>query len=196
MRRFARFGTISTILKKMKNTYATSCNFTESNILPWVLFTFFELYEWYQIVKSIKYKKKIKMLKQNIWHVDIYKLLQWREKFIVISAGSRNFVKCRRNYFKNDKETSSLSTKFLCSSKKFLIFVSLGKFFINRLLSKKKHALCTAQKMKFSIKYFFSTCDQIRSFLRIWSHLLQKSSMENFIFCAVMLRLCSWVGVS
>ena len=41
------------------------------------------------------------------------------------------------------------------------------------------------QKMKFSIKDFFSKCDQIRSFLRIWSHLLKKSLMENFIFCAV-----------
>ena len=39
--------------------------------------------------------------------------------------------------------------------------------------------------MKFSIKDFFSQCDQIRSFLRIWSHLLKKSLMENFIFCAV-----------
>ena len=43
----------------------------------------------------------------------------------------------------------------------------------------------TAQKMKFSIKDFFSKCDQIRSFLRIWSHLLKKSLMENLIFCAV-----------
>ena len=42
----------------------------------------------------------------------------------------------------------------------------------------------TAQKM-FSIKDFFSKCDQIRCFLRIWSHLLKKSLMENFIFCAV-----------
>ena len=41
-----------------------------------------------------------------------------------------------------------------------------------------------AQKMKFSIKYFFSKCDQIRNFLRIWSHLLNKYIMENFIFCA------------
>ena len=30
----------------------------------------------------------------------------------------------------------------------------------------------------------FSKCDQNRSFLRIWSHLLKKSFMENF-FCAV-----------
>ena len=39
--------------------------------------------------------------------------------------------------------------------------------------------------MKLSIKDFFSKCDQIRSSLRIWSHLLKKSLMENFIFCAV-----------
>ena len=38
-------------------------------------------------------------------------------------------------------------------------------------------------KMKFSIKDFFSKCDQIRRKLRIWSHLLKKSLMENLIFC-------------
>ena len=49
-----------------------------------------------------------------------------------------------------------------------------------------KHATSgVAQKMKFSIKDFFSKCDQIRIFLRIWSHLLKKSLMENFGFCAV-----------
>ena len=46
-------------------------------------------------------------------------------------------------------------------------------------------ALGTAENIKFSIQDFFSKCDQIRSFLRIWSHLLKKSLMENFIFCAV-----------
>ena len=44
--------------------------------------------------------------------------------------------------------------------------------------------------MKFSIKDFFSKCDQIRSFLRIWSHLLKKFWMESFIF------LCSDKAVS
>ena len=43
----------------------------------------------------------------------------------------------------------------------------------------------TGQKMKFSIKDFFSKRDQIRSFLRVWSDLLKKSLMRNFIFCAV-----------
>ena len=39
-----------------------------------------------------------------------------------------------------------------------------------------------AKKMKFSIKDFFSKCDQIRSNLQIWSHLLKKSLIENFIY--------------
>ena len=42
--------------------------------------------------------------------------------------------------------------------------------------------LGTAQKMKFSIKDLFRKCDQIRSFLWIWSHLLKKRLMEKFIF--------------
>ena len=42
------------------------------------------------------------------------------------------------------------------------------------------------QKMKFYIKDFFSKCDQIRSFLRLWSHLLKKYLMEKFIFSAVI----------
>ena len=40
--------------------------------------------------------------------------------------------------------------------------------------------------MKFSIKDFFSQWDQICRKLRIWSHILKKSSMENFIFCVVI----------
>ena len=40
--------------------------------------------------------------------------------------------------------------------------------------------------MKFSIKDFFSNCDQTHRKLRIWSHLLKKFLMENFIFCAVI----------
>ena len=39
--------------------------------------------------------------------------------------------------------------------------------------------------MIFSIKDFLSKCDQIRRKLRIWSHLLKKSLMENFIFRVV-----------
>ena len=45
--------------------------------------------------------------------------------------------------------------------------------------------MTTAQKMKFSIKDFFSKCDQIHRKLWIPLHLLKKSLMGNFIFCAV-----------
>ena len=40
----------------------------------------------------------------------------------------------------------------------------------------------TAQKIKLSIIVFFSKCDQIRRKLRIWSHLLENSLMENLFF--------------
>ena len=39
--------------------------------------------------------------------------------------------------------------------------------------------------MKCSITDFFSKCGQIRRKLHIWSHLLKKSLMQNFFFCAV-----------
>ena len=45
-----------------------------------------------------------------------------------------------------------------------------------------KSTYFTAKTMKCPIKNFFSKCGQIRSFLRIWSHLLKKSLMGNFIF--------------
>ena len=47
---------------------------------------------------------------------------------------------------------------------------------------------CTAQEMKFSIKDFFSKSDQIRRKLQIWSHLLKKSLIGNFIFCVASLQ--------
>ena len=54
---------------------------------------------------------------------------------------------------------------------------------LKRCITKKKQRAVlryTTQKMKFSIKNFFSKCDQIRSLLRLWSHLLKKSLIENF----------------
>ena len=44
--------------------------------------------------------------------------------------------------------------------------------------------------MKFSVKDFFSKCDQIRSFLWIWLHLLKKSLTKNFIFSDTDEGLC------
>ena len=55
-----------------------------------------------------------------------------------------------------------------------------------------KRMFTTAQKMKFLIKDFFSKCDQTHRSLRIWLHLLKKSPMENFIFCAVEVTII-WI---
>ena len=69
----------------------------------------------------------------------------------------------------------------LSTKKAIIVFL----FFNAHLLDKS----FTSQKMKFSIKDFFSKCDQIRRKVQIWSHLLHKSLMENFTFCAVFLSV-------
>ena len=60
------------------------------------------------------------------------------------------------------------------------------------LITTKKDA--TAQNMKFSIMDFFSECDQILSFVRIWSHLLKKSwtEMSFFVQWAVLSTFTHW----
>ena len=72
-------------------------------------------------------------------------------------------------------------------------FADYRKFILRKNDSKVDSIKSTAQKMKFSIKDFFSKYDnQICKKLRIWSHLLKKSFMENFIFCVVLytFKLC------
>ena len=48
-------------------------------------------------------------------------------------------------------------------------------------------ATITAHKMKFSIKDFFSKCDQIRSVLWIWSHLLKSSYWKSSVYMVTTL---------
>ena len=47
--------------------------------------------------------------------------------------------------------------------------------------------------MKFSVSDFFSKCDQIHRKLRIWSHLLEKSLIENFLHTASRMDSCDVV---
>ena len=65
-------------------------------------------------------------------------------------------------------------------------------YFLNQCITVVEKVPDIAQKMKFSIKYVFSKCDQIYNKLRIWSHLLNKPLIENFIFCAVF-KQCNYV---
>ena len=58
-------------LKNVKNTrggvlilvtlQALACNFTKINTLPWVFFTLFKLYKWYQIAQRITYIRLVKI---------------------------------------------------------------------------------------------------------------------------------------
>ena len=64
----------------------------------------------------------------------------------------------------------------------------LISFFLILNLPMKELRKSAAQKMKFSIKDIFSKCDQILRNLRIWSHLLKKSLMENFFLCSALME--------
>ena len=71
------------------------------------------------------------------------------------------------------------------SAELYVAFQLFSAKSINNLKNFHRLFIHTAQKMKFSMKDFFSKCEQIRRKLRIRSHLLKKSLMKNFIFCAV-----------
>ena len=74
-----------------------------------------------------------------------------------------------------------------------MVLVTIAFSTLNKVNKLMDEFTITPQKMKFSIKDFFSKCNQIRRKLRIWSLLLKKSLMEDFIFCAVFLsgyKLC------
>ena len=79
------------------------------------------------------------------------------------------------------------------------VFFVLNKFLFADIFHKKylldwnfeTIKLFNAQKVKFTIKDISSTCEQICRKLRIWSHLLKISLMENFIFCGVFYLVLS-----
>ena len=73
----------------------------------------------------------------------------------------------------------------------FNILIHQTDYSNNRTVHEIHFAINTPQKMKFSIKDFFSKCEQIRRKLLICSHLLKKCLMENFFFCAVLAQLFS-----
>ena len=56
-----------------------------------------------------------------------------------------------------------------------------------------KSRISTTQKMKFSIKDFLSKCDQIRSFLRISSHVLKNPSWKISFFALCSTCAYHWV---
>ena len=100
---------------------------------------------------------------------------------------SRYLAKTKKHY-KNKKMCSLPSSQYLHNIWPMRIMQHFSKkcsdsgSLVGNNLS--LETVTTAQKMKFSIKDFFRKCDQIRRVLRIWSHLLKRTLMKNFIFCA------------
>ena len=81
-------------------------------------------------------------------------------------------------------ETNSTWNQMDCHIK----WISLRVSFYADFKTLIKTTFYTAQKIKFSMKDFFSKCDETRMKLRIWSDLLKKPLIENFIFCTVLVK--------
>ena len=95
-----------------------------------------------------------------------WKIREWRSKSLL------NLTFSSKRQLKSRKVIKECSDKFnfcfrltTCKTKKGFLWTH------------------TVQKMKFSVKDFFSKCDQIR-------RKLKKSLMGNFIFCAVPCPIC------
>ena len=75
--------------KNVKNTHrrmlisvklqVEACNFTKINIPPWVFFTFFKLYKWYQIAQRITYVSHGKLLSMSSKTFSNFRLFLFRE---------------------------------------------------------------------------------------------------------------------
>ena len=70
----------------------------------------------------------------------------------------------------------TVATLFIQKILYYLLIMKYIVFFkLSSLLNSLKQSYEAVQKMKFSVKDFYSKCDQIRRKLRICSHLLKKS---------------------
>ena len=129
-------------------------------------------------------------------------VLGWRQRFFtqkyflsttsLACSSALNFLFCsaRSSLYGEKKETlpSSPPAFFIRTP---LVVASV--FLVKLLLHKRE---LTTQKMKLFIKDFFSNCDQIHSFLRMWSNLLKKSLMENFFLCSDYIKALEFVKIT
>lgn len=125
-----------------------------------------------------------------IWNIDSL----WKIKITRLSLLSERYKKfelCKIYKNTNFSESSTVRKKRvqrhnLCcfSNKRKVTFECFRCLFLCIMFSKihdQEH--CT--KIKFSINVFISMCDQTHSFLRIGSHILKESIMENLSFYEV-----------
>ena len=110
----------------------------------------------------------------------------WATASKLFVFGKRFFLNrevCRED---NPPSLTNFPSYFLLLVKNIFRFENFFRYII--FFSESFLSSTTAQKVKFSMKDFFRKLNQIRSFLRIWSHLLEISLMENFIFCTVYIE--------
>ena len=127
----------------------------------------------------------------------VERLAAWNSiftKFTVILTGRKKGTK----NWKNSKKVNNLKNGKTDTENKPKNEIFSQEWSANRFLGRKKlvafiykREKCSwlsfmLHKKKFSIKHFFSKCDQIHRKLRICSHLLEKSLIENLGFCVVL----------
>ena len=106
-----------------------------------------------------------------------------------LQTGLINLLSCFYQYLQVAPESLDISSHFdflaNVNFTKNLITTFRGCFWLQLIYINTRFAgnfktnkHCT-KKMKFSIKDFFRKCDQIRSFLQIWSHFLKNSLMKS-----------------
>ena len=97
-----------------------ACNFTKDNTDPWVFFTFFKLYKWYQIAQSITNVPKFLSMKWAHLEFDVLFLYFARECSATNHFSQKFFyilhLKNFGNYF---IETSKVSFIFLFGKQSF-----------------------------------------------------------------------------
>ena len=94
------------------------------------------------------------------------------------------YWKSRQQVKKNIEVKAKYTDAIVIPSISYQIRITLLVYFPKKQVW--RETVSNAQKIKRSIEYFFSECDQVRRKLHIWSHLLKKSLMQNFVFFAVI----------
>ena len=108
-------------------------------------------------------------LEKYFMHMRVKKTVIWKrdgkfEKFWF-------FNDCQINYLLKTEVLLSLNCSFLKSNNLNVIGL--------------KSWILPHKKGSFPLKYFFSKYDQIWRFLQIWSHLVKRFLIQNFIFYAM-----------
>ena len=106
---------VSIVQFKKCETWRITCNFTKSNIPPWVFFTFFKLCKWYQIVQNITYVSKNWLL--TYMHFKIFIAPSKMSDVYMLRAKEANFLLASLVHFLWVSSFILLSPTIKCPSK-------------------------------------------------------------------------------